>query len=204
MIKKFEQFNLNDPYGEEIWDKTSLEDYLEIIRKNIDNNARISETRIGLHFVEFEIKDNLPGTRKKIMTFHIHNIGEGLFGLLLINDNSEVNLIESDNYEKIYDDLDEKIDKLIHQYFYDPLNPFKLKKLLELNTSEDPYNEEIWDEEINERKNEIIKYFIALFGDNLNLTKVARWEDIKWYCEQNGYEYNFVILTIKDYLNNIR
>lgn len=27
MLKKFEQFNSNDPYGEEIWDEKEIQDY---------------------------------------------------------------------------------------------------------------------------------------------------------------------------------
>lgn len=66
----------------------------------------------------------------------------------------------------------------------------------------DPYGEENWNEDINNRKEEIIKYFDCLFGKDLTLTKVARWKDLKEYCEHNGVSYQFVILTIKDHLNN--
>ena len=164
------------------------DDYLNIIGTNIDKNASINQTRLGLYFVEFVIKDNLPGNRRKIMRFHIHKIGDGLFGLLLMNDNSEVNLLDSNDPDEIYKDLDIKIDKLIHDYFYEPDNPFKLKKMLEQFNINDPYDEEDWDD--FEKGNLLIakkdrynskkkKHIIT--GDKYWVTDILRWNTIKYY-----------------------
>jgi len=156
MIKVFEQFNENDPYGEENWDiPITLDNYLEIIRNNIDGDATIKETRIGLHFVEFDIMNNLPNNIKKKLTFHLHHIGGGIFGLLLINDNSEINL-DPIGPDDIFSDLDEKIDKLIHCFFYEPSDPFKVKKIFEQFNENDPYNEEEWGDNEEFEKDDLL------------------------------------------------